>query len=206
MKKVRTRFLERKLEISKKRRTYQMRRKTLICIFSSIIIALAAFNGCVYYLHLHGKVFMSDFIPSYKNANFSTVGPLYSSSITFNEDGVPATLYIRGNAWSVIHVASYKESYGRGEMNYKQKSARVAEANCNKREITYLTSASPTMLRTSIMHEVLHAGSCEYEGDAYWQSIDPDENQHVGIYHLSEFLTSFYRDNPSFDTWMNRND
>jgi hypothetical protein len=70
----------------------------------------------------------------------------------------------------------------------------LGEWHANKAEIHYDPAASESVLRETILHEVLHA-ICEHTG------IDPDEHESI-IRSLSPLLLHVLTENPRLTRWL----
>jgi hypothetical protein len=110
--------------------------------------------------------------------------------ISKNEDGIPARLNINGESWYVVRVKNFSDS------------ELAAQQSCQARVIWYLPSDAPSELRNTIVHEIFHAGACLHGGDTWWNSINPNQKTHEGVYHLADFWTGFARANPEFMEWL----
>ncbi len=113
---------------------------------------------------------------------------------TKDDHGMPQVLNINGERWIVMQVRQFS---GPSEN-------AAAATSCNMHVIWFLPSDTPSALRWSLMHEVIHAGACLHGGDKWWNSDNPDMYNHDGIYHLADFLTNFNRANPEFVEWTLR--
>ena len=123
---------------------------------------------------------------------FETIGSHYS-------DGVPINLIINGEEWSIVKADIFDDAL----KNKPGKSFNgvQAETYCNNKTIAYIPATDPRRLRINLMHEVFHAGGCLHGGDTWWNSINPTRNEHIGVYHLGEFMAVFVHDNPYFMEW-----
>jgi hypothetical protein len=111
-----------------------------------------------------------------------------------NEDGLPIALNINGESWKVVRAQSFT----------KEMADNAATTSCQLRTIFYLPEATPSLLRNDLAHEVFHAGACLHGGDTWWNSINPDNVHHDGIYHLADFWTNFAHANPEFMVWLSK--
>ena len=104
--------------------------------------------------------------------------------------GLPTTLLINGESWGLVRVDSMEDYIVTGT------------TYCTNHVITYLAHQSVSELRTTLWHEVFHAGACAHGGDEWWNSIHPTRNEHIGVNHLADFLSDFSRANREFMRWM----
>jgi len=176
--------------------------KFIIGIALVVNLVLGSFNGYAYYKHKKGEFLFSDWQPAWKGANYSYVGPIWAENSATYADGTPRMVMIRGEIWPIREVASYEDTVK--HLHEKSFKGVGAQTDCERKEITYIHAESRRDLQTNLMHEVLHAGSCAYGGDAFWMSPDATGDDHPGIKHLGEFLSSFVRDNPTFISWMEK--
>jgi len=70
----------------------------------------------------------------------------------------------------------------------------LGEWHANKAEIRYDDSATPDVLRETILHEVLHA-VCEHSG------LDPDDHETI-IRSISPLILHILRENPTLLAWL----
>jgi hypothetical protein len=140
-------------------------------------------------------------------ADFTTIGTWDERIIAVNSQGVPNTLDINGEQWNVIKIDHFNDVEKKGAVKDGKivlPSIITAETFCNNKTIAYISDADHNQLRADIMHEIFHAGGCLHGGDTYWNSINPTEKDHPGIYHLGEFTASFMRTNPRFTEWVSQ--
>lgn len=139
------------------------------------------------------KIRKAESLPTW--ADFKVSGVTYSLQLGFDtETSLPTSLLINGERWSVVKVAEYEPG-----------STSTAETNCAARTITYIRAQKRGDLKESIMHEIFHAGACVHGGDTWWNSINPDNHHHVGVYHLGQFMAEFAPANPEMMEWLARN-
>lgn len=124
-------------------------------------------------------------------AEFKVVSDVRYYAPVANEDGVPNTLFISDQEWSVVKVKVFTQDPQHIE----------AQTYCHNRTIAYLDAGNSTVLRDNLWHEIFHAGACAHGGDTYWNSVDPSTNYHPGIYHLGQFMAVFSKANPQFMAW-----
>lgn len=184
-----TKVLERKRERLKGRVML-----TLWCLF-----LLCASSILVYSIWIEHKNSKALNAPTW--ADFTTLVPgtasVYQTNLGITPDGIPNTLWINGQSWSVVRVAIYDSNLDKP--TDKTWTGVDAETYCEHRTISYAQSVDRQMLRVNLMHEVFHAGACLHGGAAWWNSTDLDK--HPGIYHLGEFMAIFAHDNPEFMRW-----
>ncbi len=136
-------------------------------------------------------------------ASFTKFDPrgMIESQVAVAEDGLPNTLRINGETWSVVKIGEFSEVVGKPEGPVLGEVSTAATFCANK-TITYIDDQSRERLRTTIMHEVFHAGACVHGGDKWWNSENPTPKDHPGIYHLGEFMSEFAASNKQFMGWM----
>jgi hypothetical protein len=181
--KMRTPFNEQVLRRIQERR-YERRR--LIIPLATLFFLILNIGASLYFTHEARK-------PRWPNAVL-TGSAAQTKTVTTTEDGIPALLNINGETWHVVRV---KQFTGPDQ-------EISAEISCRVKVIAYLPAQTPSLLRTSLIHEIFHAGACLHGGDAWWNSINPDKNSHEGIYHLADFWAGFARSNPEFMEWISR--
>lgn len=123
---------------------------------------------------------------------FENIGSHYS-------DGVPTTLIVNGEEWSIVRVDMFNDAL-KAKLGESFNGVQ-AETYCNNKTIAYISATNPRKLRINLMHEVFHAGDCLHGGDTWWNSINPTKTEHIGVYHLGEFMAVFAHDNPEFMEW-----
>lgn len=130
--------------------------------------------------------------PTWANFTVSQVAADNYHYMARSADGVPNTVWINGDTWSVVQVSRF------------DKDAEAAETVCEKKTIAYLSDENPTSLRDNLWHEIFHAGGiCSHGTDAWWNNPEKakDRNDHPGIYNLGHFMGQFSMANPDFMEW-----
>jgi len=155
------------------------------CAVVAVVLITLGLAGFV--VHMERKRLALVKAPSW--ADFTMQSSGYSYLPGLNPDGVPNSLMINGEQWSVEQVSSFKSP------------RTLAETYCNEKMIAYIRESDARRLKINLMHEVFHAGDCLHGGDKWWNSEHPTNSVHPGIYHLGEFMSSFLRDNPQFANW-----
>ena len=113
-----------------------------------------------------------------------------SNTDAMNAMNPPQSLMINGQQWHAYEAILPKDYLG--------------ETECDDNSIFYEYDADPVALRNTLVHEILHAATCfRPEGDTWWNSKFKSDDKrslhnHVGIYHLADFLTDFTIMNPEF--------
>lgn len=108
---------------------------------------------------------------------------------------LPTTIYIRGHEWSIVTGSPINDQILESLHFY-------GLTDCKRRDI-FLSDDQPISdERNSLLHELLHAGTCR-DGDVhnlYWNSSSPEA--HEGIYRLADYLTDLLHENPELTKYM----
>jgi hypothetical protein len=142
-------------------------------------------------------------------ANFSSLGDMHERFLATNPSGIPYSVSINGEQWTIAMVDHFTQVEGlrvdkAGHILVPKTGIIKAETFCDNKTIVYVDDKDMNQLKVDLMHEIFHAGGCLHGGDDYWNSIDPTESNHPGIYHLGEFTASFMRANPRFTEWVSQ--
>lgn len=97
---------------------------------------------------------------------------------------VPKTAVINGDVWQIIEV-------GRINNNF----TLSGYTDCKLKTIELLKSDSDEEKAETLIHEVLHAVTCE-NGEINNDKWNNDDEAHQGIYFGGRVLTAFIQDNP----------
>lgn len=139
-------------------------------------------------------------------ADFKMVGEkegLIESTMAINADGIPNTIEVNGEMWSIVKVNHFTD-IDATKIGPVAGYSISGQTLCAQKTIAYIQDDNPKRLKVTILHEVFHAGACLHGGDEWWNSIDPDNKNHAGIFHLGEFMADFLRANPDFTQWASR--
>jgi len=131
-----------------------------------------------------------------KSTSYTVLGDLSETLRQGWTDGVPVSVLINGQLWTIGPVDHFADSTPKNAGNI------MAETFCEDREIAYIHAEDPARLRVNIWHEIFHAGACLHDGDSWWNTEDGAKD-HPGIYHLGEFMAEFTLANPKFMEWAN---
>jgi hypothetical protein len=191
-------FSQKVLDYKKRKRTDMI---ASVVFFTFIGGFLLSFSVGAYYSYRTYKLTTAptwaDFTINPKQSDTSK--QLFETVGDRNEDGVPRTVTINGQLWSIVLVDIYDDAKkfkpGKGF------SGKQGETYCENRTISYIRNYDHQQFRVNLMHEIFHAGACLHGGDTWWNSENPTETDHPGIYHLGEFMANFAHDNPKFMEW-----
>lgn len=118
---------------------------------------------------------------------------------------IPDVIFVRGHRWNtaegltVISVSKgkqetvdeYLDDLGKGEKFY-------GITDCPDNLILIHSNLSRANERDDLMHELLHAGTCDGAtgriDNFYYNSTN--EEQHEGIYRISQYITELFHENP----------
>lgn len=183
-----------------KKRKQERRRRRFGVVYASITAIL--FVGSIAYqaYQAHRRIAMVN-APTWATFTSAyTATPFHERILGVNWDGVPTTLIINGEQWTVVQVDHFDdaEKYKAGE----RFGGVQGQTFCENKTIAYIPAENRALLKVNLMHEVFHAGDCLHGGDTWWNSEKPTDENHPGIYHLGEFMSAFAHDNPTFMEWQ----
>lgn len=185
---------QRVLERKAKRRRERINKMRSYAIVGLLTLAMA-WNG--YYLRKEAKAVGAPSWAEFKVAVADDALNLHEYNRGQHGDGLPNEITVNGERWDIVIVDHFKLI--KDKSGAESLSGIMAETDCVHRLISYIPTSDPMRLKINLMHEVFHAGACLHQGSQWWNS--PDEEQHVGIYHLGEFMATFAHDNPGFVAW-----
>lgn len=193
-------FSESVLELQRDQRWLRIK---VTVVFMAIAVCYIAEGLSLYSLHLKEKAIAKINAPTW--ADFVALGP-GSVGTAFDDhvaaetqDGIPAELVINGEVWSVVRVDHFNDADDKKPGEYF--NGIQAQTFCAEKTIAYIRAEDQRRLHENIWHEIFHAAACSHGGDTWWNSENPTEDEHPGIYHLGEFMSIFSHDNPRFVEW-----
>jgi hypothetical protein len=100
----------------------------------------------------------------------------------------PEHILVRGHQWTIT-------KYDFENTKDPDMIGLLGLTDCGLRVIFYDPTVSNSELRTVLLHELLHAGTClgDEPQNPYWNS---NTNEHVGIYRLAEYESELFLTNP----------
>lgn len=118
---------------------------------------------------------------------------------------IPDIIFVRGHRWNVaqgLTVISGPDGKPEtvdavlDELGEKEKFYGITD--CPENVILIHSDLSRANERDDLMHELLHAGTCDGAtgkiDNFYYNSTD--QQQHEGIYKISQYITELFHENP----------
>ena len=109
-------------------------------------------------------------------------------------DNSNTAVYVRGDRWAILtgnHDALLNiiNAYG--------------ITDCANKQIYIANSLSKGNLREVVLHELLHAGTCDNKGQThnlFYNSSSPEN--HEGIYKIADYISSLLSNNPDLSKFL----
>lgn len=107
---------------------------------------------------------------------------------------IPSVIFVRGHRWDVVENADTDKVL--------DKAGLYAVTDCTQQAIFIQEGLSSGNERDTLLHELLHAGTCEDGSihNLYWNSTD--EKDHQGIYKISNYLSELLYENPDLVKYL----
>lgn len=103
-------------------------------------------------------------------------------------DGVGEAVFIRGSRWGIV-VGKKDEILDVLGM--------YALTDCPSKRIYVHSSLTIANQRDTILHELLHAGTCDEEGKLHNKFYNSDdEADHAGIYKIANYMSELLHEKP----------
>lgn len=109
-------------------------------------------------------------------------------------NGSIETIFIRGDRWSIA-VGIFDDVLDNGGF--------IGYTECEDKTIYVHGSLTYMNQRDTVLHEILHAGTCDTEGNPHNKFFNSDtEAGHEGIYKIAHYMTEVLHDNPELATYL----
>lgn len=111
--------------------------------------------------------------------------------------GMPKGVYVRGELWRIHQVTDLAIP--------DNGSVYTGVTDCKEHEILIQIYIPQAIQRETLIHELLHAGTCFDNDDVhnlYWNS--KTEEGHEGIYKLGWYLSDLLKENPELTAYLGK--
>lgn len=107
---------------------------------------------------------------------------------------IPSSVFIRGHQWGIIE--------NQPTDIFLDKADVYAFTDCTQQAIFVREGMSNANERDTLLHELLHAGTCDdgKPDNLYWNSTS--QESHEGIYKISNYLSELLYENPDLVKYL----
>lgn len=106
----------------------------------------------------------------------------------------PTLIFVRGHQWVVVEN---KES-----TKFLTDNNLAGYTDCAQNAIFLTQKETAADERDTLLHELLHAGTCEdgKSNNLYWNSTTSED--HEGIYKISDYFSDLFYENPELAKYL----